>query len=384
MIHILNWGMGVESTAILLRWLLDEGSRDFALSELLVLTAQTGDEFDDTKALVETHILPLLRQNQVRLVEVARNGPTVKDGYIVLQDSRFPVTLHTEGAYTLSENLIAAGTVPRLGRPHLCAIRFKGEVLDAWIADHIHDPFGPYIGYNAEETKRAEKSSDYGCRGETYRYPLIEWGWSRQDCLDYLKQMLGADWEKSCCQYCPFQSKAAAIARYRQQPQAGAFALWIGGLALALNPRMHLFSRGTAYDVCVEGGCHKALELYRQRLEREDFAVYRVRRIYAANGTTKRTTVNARRNVETVGQGNRTQMTDLLAQMGNAQDAELETSGGWLRFYRHRKTPKVYPSYEEFFVVCPDAIRDKCQNPTRFESDWQQLTGAVRQLSLAI
>ena len=36
MIHILNYGMGVESTAILLRWLLDKSSRDFDVSDLLV------------------------------------------------------------------------------------------------------------------------------------------------------------------------------------------------------------------------------------------------------------------------------------------------------------------------------------------------------------
>ena len=37
MIHILNYGMGVESTAILLRWMLEPCSRDFELSDLLVL-----------------------------------------------------------------------------------------------------------------------------------------------------------------------------------------------------------------------------------------------------------------------------------------------------------------------------------------------------------
>ena len=85
MIHILNYGMGVESTAILLRWMLEPSSRDFELSELLVLTAQTGDEFEDTKELVETHILPLMRSHRVRFVEVARNGPSVRDGYALLQ-----------------------------------------------------------------------------------------------------------------------------------------------------------------------------------------------------------------------------------------------------------------------------------------------------------
>lgn len=43
----LSWGMGVESTAILLRWLIDPTSRNFPLSQLSVITAQTGDEHRD-------------------------------------------------------------------------------------------------------------------------------------------------------------------------------------------------------------------------------------------------------------------------------------------------------------------------------------------------
>lgn len=383
MIHILNYGMGVESTAILLRWMLEENTQSFDLSKLLVLTAQTGDEFEDTKELVETHIFSLMRERDIRFVEVARNGPSIRDGYIELNDSRCPTTLHIEGEYRLSDNLIVSGTVPRLGRPHLCAIRFKGEVLDAWIKDNIQQPFGPYIGYNADETKRADKSSDYGCRGENYRYPLIEWGWTREKCLAYIYSHFGVVWKKSCCQYCPFQSRKAAIARFLEQPKAGAFALWIGGLAMALNPRMHLFSSGTVYDICVEGGCSESLKLYQDRLEREEFALYRVRRIYTANGTTARTTVNARRNVETVDRGTQAQMEALLWSNATLKGLDVETSGGWSRYYVHRKG-EGYPTIEEFFVVCPGAIKDKCQCLSKFEQDWSILSGEVTQLSLLI
>ena len=68
----LSWGMGVESNAILTRWLNDPTSRDFPLEALTVITAQTGDEHIDTKTYCETYILPLLRTNRVRLVQVAR------------------------------------------------------------------------------------------------------------------------------------------------------------------------------------------------------------------------------------------------------------------------------------------------------------------------
>ncbi|MCG7594932.1 hypothetical protein [Mycobacterium sp. PSTR-4-N] len=41
--EVLLWGLGADSTAILLRWLLDPASRDFDLDQLVVVVAHTGD-----------------------------------------------------------------------------------------------------------------------------------------------------------------------------------------------------------------------------------------------------------------------------------------------------------------------------------------------------
>ncbi|MGW5218729.1 hypothetical protein ACWEQA_12765 [Nocardia sp. NPDC004085] len=61
---------------------------------------------DQTYDLVTTHVLPLLRQASVRLVEVARKGPSAADGIVVLQDTRQPVQLHPDpekyGFYALA------------------------------------------------------------------------------------------------------------------------------------------------------------------------------------------------------------------------------------------------------------------------------------------
>src|SRR5262245_42205163 len=100
---ILNYGLGVDSTAILTRWLAEPASRDFDLSRLTVVTAMTGDEFADTTALVERHVLPRLRATGVRYVQVARATGAKADGVAVLDDSRTPLRLHSEGAYKLSD-----------------------------------------------------------------------------------------------------------------------------------------------------------------------------------------------------------------------------------------------------------------------------------------
>lgn len=63
--------MGLDSTALLLRWLHEPESRDFELQDLVALTAMTGDEFADTERLITAHILHRLREHRIRFVQVA-------------------------------------------------------------------------------------------------------------------------------------------------------------------------------------------------------------------------------------------------------------------------------------------------------------------------
>ncbi|MGK8500119.1 hypothetical protein [Nocardia asiatica] len=105
------YGMGVESTCGVVRTVLEPQFRPAELrgdlSNLIVLVAQTGDEWTSTCELVAAHVLPLLRRHAVRLVEVARKGPSAADGIVVLQDTREPVRLHPDpvehGFYALSD-----------------------------------------------------------------------------------------------------------------------------------------------------------------------------------------------------------------------------------------------------------------------------------------
>jgi len=68
-----------------------------------------------------------------------------------------------------------------------------------------------YIGYATDETKRADRYLARKNRLEA-RFPLIEWGWSEKDCLEYCYSK-GFDWEglykyfkRVSCWCCPFQS----------------------------------------------------------------------------------------------------------------------------------------------------------------------------------
>jgi hypothetical protein len=102
---IFSYGLGADSTAILLRWLTDPSSRDFDLTDLTVVTAMTGDEWPVTGELVQQHIVPQLAAHGVRWIQAARSQRLVSaagEGVIILDDSTTPTTVHIDGMYRLS------------------------------------------------------------------------------------------------------------------------------------------------------------------------------------------------------------------------------------------------------------------------------------------
>ncbi len=65
-----------------------------------------------------------------------------------------------------------------------------------------------YIGYSIDELKRTQIALR---RDKRCKFPLIEWGWSEKDCLNYCYEK-GFDWEglykhfrRVSCWCCPFQ-----------------------------------------------------------------------------------------------------------------------------------------------------------------------------------
>jgi predicted amidophosphoribosyltransferase len=118
---VLSYGLGVDSTALLLRWLSEPDSRDFDLSDLLVVTAMTGDEWPDTVDLVERHVLPRLAEAGVTYAQVARGGASQKEGIAVLEESDEPHRLYADGAYRLSDELTRAGTIPQAAGSRYCS-----------------------------------------------------------------------------------------------------------------------------------------------------------------------------------------------------------------------------------------------------------------------
>lgn len=418
----LSWGMGVESTAILVRWLLDPSSRDFDLGQLTVIVAQTGDEWEDTRLLSETYLFPLLRRFGVRVVQVARAGHLEADGIEVLDDTRAPETLYIDGAYKLSDELAIAGTVPQFAGVHRCALKFKAWVIERWFDEEVSTSFRHAIGYNADETARVEKSeyanamreaggkfrlafgynseetervekSEYmtGLRNEaggrkmrvafgfnseeTGRierageydglrrlsfHPLLDWSWNRWRCHWFLWLVFGVSWEKSACVFCPFNAlKEDAMDRLRRSPAEVAKALLVEHRSLCLNYRGTLYRSRSLRSVVEADGQTAALEAFRLMLENQRMGLYRVRRVYTKKGT-------AHRCVEVRCWGNRAAMEDELRAKIFREGLELVKHHGMVYGYRLRRDEDTYPSREEFYVVAPATVQAKA----RYGQDW--------------
>lgn len=371
---VLSYGLGVDSTAILLRWLTEPASRDFDLRDLTVLTAMTGDEWDHTRELVERFVLPMLATNEVRYIQVARGGRYVsrEGGIRVLSDTPFPTLLHLAGDYKLSQEMLSAGTVPQSGGARLCSVHAKGDVLDPVIKTVVGDqPFRHVIGFELNEPGRVLKDQRYDSDQRRGEYPLVDWGWTRDACIEFIRSHWDVEWPKSACVYCPFslQSKvslARQLELYRQHPRAAVEALYMEEVALALNPSQSLIPGKPLYPALKDAGLQEALSLFRSRLDSTPHAIYEVRRILRGRKDDPAKFANAARSVRAVANGSRL---DMVGRIVHYTGSTLE-DGYWRAHVRRRGAS--FPTTEHFFAVAPAEVHDKQHE--KFEQWWKEMT----------
>ena len=386
---ILSYGMGVESTAILLRWCLEEATRPCPLDRLVVITAQVGDEYKDTGKDVEEYVLPLMRRHGIRFVQVARHGHLEADGITVLDDTREPVTIFLDGDYRLSDELKRNGTVPQYGGVHRCALKFKAWVIEQWLEanlrGHAHHAFGynaeerkrisqsEYafreriaFGFNVDERRRIVRSGEYNTLTRQAFYPLLEWDWTRERCVGYIREKLGVTWHKSACVYCPFNAlKNEAIRRHRAHPEQVADALVLEHMSMALNPRGTLYKGTSLIQIATNSENDEALKGYRRRIESVGWAQYRVRRIYTRKGQADRAVEKVDVFVDSVEA--RASLARVAARLGLL----VEELRGIPYVWRQRRSETEFPTREEFWTIAPALVEPKARGGlSRFDAKW--------------
>ena len=98
-----------------------------------------------------------------------------------------------------------------------------------------------WLGISTDEAIRTRTSRDWWISN---RYPLIEAGMSRRDCLDWWSARYDRPLERSACVACPYQSRGRWIETMRRWPELFAEAVEIdtslrGRLAFAKEPYLH-------------------------------------------------------------------------------------------------------------------------------------------------
>ncbi|MBF6137801.1 hypothetical protein IU501_33050 [Nocardia otitidiscaviarum] len=389
---VLSYGLGADSTALLLRWIFEPDSRDFALEDLVVVTAMVGDEWADTARDVTQVVLPLLAAHRIRFVQVGRAQRRVRDdgtGVVVFDDSRAPARLHIAGDYTLGREMLTAGTLPQVGGSRRCSMSAKGEVLDPVIAAITRGrPYRHIVGFESGELPRARRDAGYDTEVRRGEYPLITWNWDRARVLEYIRTATGREWQKSACVFCPFAltgaGRAATLARYATYPAAGARMLLMEHTALALNAKQGLVGGKRAIDFVRAAGLTEVLSAFEELLAEQPHALYEVRRL--ARRTRAGGGRMVARSVRAADVGTREEMTAWLA--GPPLRIEIEGPDGRPVLTGTRTVigpdgiaRAVVPGrdgtgpheLEHFFVVAPALVDDK-ERPG-FGDWWAGATG---------
>ena len=100
-----------------------------------------------------------------------------------------------------------------------CTKHLKLELLNKYLKNI--DGLVQYIGLAADEVTRLSRANN---QDPTHRHPLVEWGWSEQDALQYCYDR-GYDWgglyekcRRVSCWCCPLSSIGALKMLYRDYP----------------------------------------------------------------------------------------------------------------------------------------------------------------------
>lgn len=371
---VASFGMGLDSSCMLVRWLTDPTSRDFDLSELAVITAMTGHESQATIRAMTRLIIPMLAAHSVRFIQVARaqrRTTRAGAGVMVLDDSRSPSRLFADGAYTLGDEMLSAATLPQLGGKRLCSVHSKGDALDPVIARITKgQPYRHAVGFEANERSRADKDRLHDTAQRTGWYPLQDWGWTRSDCSRYVLETLGEPISKSCCGFCPFAMSSAAgrdevVDRYRGEPQLAADAMFLEYVARSINPSQTLIVGSSVADLVAGAGIVDADALFRARLNSCEWSLYEVRRVVRP-GKEGRRAITARA-LHVMATGTRAAMTKHLATCPGQR--VVGTDG----IARHIVRARSKGGADHLFVAAPSGAQSKKRSG--FEQWWQEATG---------
>ncbi|GLF98277.1 hypothetical protein SYYSPA8_28290 [Streptomyces yaizuensis] len=236
------------------------------------------------------------------------------------------------------------------------------------------------IGFNADEIGRSERDRLSNTALRTGVYPLIEWGWGRQKCEDFLLDRLGVRWKKSYCSFCCYPVSVGAMSahldRMRAFPEIAGRVLRLEYTAMRLNPNARLFGRrsllGQFDPVHSENG--PVLEAFDQELASCPWAVYHLRRLRPPSSKDPAAPGEWLRSVRRLRTGQPADLARTLKRVGGRIGARLEREEqfGSVRAWKLERGQDL-PVTEEFLVSAPAFVADK--EKADFTEKWERYTG---------
>lgn len=219
--NLVSFGGGVNSAAMLV------GMYEKGIPIDLILFADVGAERPETYSFLDT------MNDWLR----ARGQPTITVVEKVDRDGN---------RLTLEQECLRAQTLPAIAFGFKrCSQKHKIAPQDKYCNHHAAcraawaqgQRVMKFIGYDAGEARRRENARVHDMQDKKYCkvYPLMEWGWTRDDCIVAVRRAGLPVPSKSSCFFCPSMKKAEILALQEQHPD-----LLARALALETNAQPHL------------------------------------------------------------------------------------------------------------------------------------------------
>ncbi len=211
--NIVSFGGGTNSTAMII------GMYHKGIPIDLILFADTGAERLETYQYIDIFNDWLVAHKLPQITVVKHVD---KDGNIL----------------TLEQDCLQSGNLPSIAYGFkTCSNKHKIRPQDNFCNNY--DPckkiwakgekITKYIGYDAGEERRKTNAFAYDIQDKKYQriYPLIEWEWYREDCIQVIEQEGLPLPGKSSCFFCPSMKKPEIIELKRIHPDLFARAVAI-------------------------------------------------------------------------------------------------------------------------------------------------------------
>jgi hypothetical protein len=196
---VASFGGGVNSTAMLI------GMHERGEKVDLILFADTGGEKPHTYEFIMEFNLWLLDHG--------------------FPDIRFVQRTNREQEFkNLEQDCLDGKMLPSIAYGFkACSIKYKRDPQDKFCNNYqpckdvwkIGLKVVKLIGYDMDEPHRARIPED---EKYAYRYPLIEWGWGREECVEAIARAGLKQPGKSACFFCPSSKKPEIMQLRRQYP----------------------------------------------------------------------------------------------------------------------------------------------------------------------